>query len=156
MTGLTKLDRFISCFKHEAELRIAIVGLLEKMPNTTNVRLTHGSQEHGKDMVFQSIGAFELPLLIGCVVKNDKITGSADSDQGARAVYIQAEQALDTPIANVTDGHEELVAQVFIICPYECAPATVDSIKGKTSQTIRCYPLSLRSRIDGDVRTVLP
>jgi hypothetical protein len=131
MAGSTKLDRFISSFRHEAELRVAILGLLEKLPNTTNVRLTHGSQEHGKDIVFHSTGAFEQRQLVACVVKNDKITGSADKDQGARAVYTQAEQALDTPVANVADGREERVAQVFIISPHECPPATVDSIKGK-------------------------
>lgn len=131
MVGPTKLDRFISSFKNEAELRLAVVSLLEKMPNTTNVRLTHGTQEHGKDIVFDSIVAFGQRELVACVVKNEKITGSADSDQGARAVYTQADQALDTPIARVGDGQEESVARVFIISPYECPPATVNSIKGK-------------------------
>jgi hypothetical protein len=131
MTQQTKLERFISSFKDEAELRRAVVGLLERMPHTKNVRLTHGALEHGKDIVFDWIGPFDQRQLVACVVKNEKISGSADSEQGARTVYIQAEEALDTPLANPADGSEERVAQVFVISPYECPPATAESIKGK-------------------------
>lgn len=131
MAETTKLARFISSFRTEDDLRKAVVGLLEHMPNVSNVRLTHGAQERGKDIVFHSAGPFGDSQLFACVVKNNKITGSADSDDGARAVYIQAEQAFDTPIANPADGHDEQVSQVFVICPHECPPATVDSIKGK-------------------------
>ena len=131
MSDQTKLDRFISSFKNEGELRTAIVALLEKTPNVSNVRLTHGSQERGKDVVFHFWGPFSQRQLVACVIKNEKITGSAESDQGARTVYAQAEQALDTPLANVANGFDERVAQVFIISPYECPPSTVESIKGK-------------------------
>jgi hypothetical protein len=131
MSDQTRLDRFISSFKNEAELRTAMVGLLEQMPNTSNVRMTHGPQEKGKDIVFHYAGPFEERRLIACVIKNEQITGSAESAQGARTVYIQAEQALDSTIANPANGIEERVAQVFVISPYDCPPATVESISGK-------------------------
>jgi len=131
MSENTKLARFISSFRTEDDLRKAVVGLLEHMPNVNNVRLTHGTEERGKDIVFHSPGPFGDSQLFACVVKNNKITGSAESDDGARAVYIQAEQAFDTPIANPADGRDEQVFQIFVISPYECPPPTVDSIKGK-------------------------
>jgi hypothetical protein len=131
MTTQTRLDRFIALFKNEAELREAVLSLLEKMPNVTNVRHTHGAQECGKDIVFNWVGPFDHQQLVACVIKNEKITGSADSNQGARTVYIQAEEAFDSPIANVATGTDERVAQVYVISPHECPPSTVESIKGK-------------------------
>lgn len=127
----TKLERFISSFKTETELRSAVLCLLERIPNTKNVRETHGTNEIGKDIVFDSVGPFGKSQLVACVIKNHKISGSADSTDGARNVYHQADQALDTPLPRVADGSDERVAQVFIISPYECPPSTVDSIKGK-------------------------
>lgn len=132
VTIQTQLDRFIASFTNEAELRTAIIGLLERMPNASNVRLTHGgSAEKGKDIVFHSLGPFGQRQLVACVVKNDRITGSADSNHGARNVLFQAEQALDTPIPSVANGSDEHVSQVFVISPHECSPTTVDSIKSK-------------------------
>ncbi len=118
----TKLDWFIASFTNEDALRKAMLMLLEKMPGVRNVRHTHGREERGKDIVFNCLGPFGNQQLVACVIKNEQITGAADSDQGARAVYIQAEQALDTPIANVATGFDERVTQVFVISPYECPP----------------------------------
>lgn len=131
MTTQTKLDRFIALFKNEAELREAVLALLEKMPNVKNARHTHGAQELGKDIVFNWLGPFDRQQLVACVIKNDRITGSAESNHGARTVYSQAEEAFDSPVANVATGIDERVTQVFVISPHECPPATVESIKGK-------------------------
>src|SRR5258708_28255671 len=114
MAENTKLVRFISSFRNEDDIRKAVVGLLEHMPNVNNVRLTHGTEERGKDIVFHSPGPFGDSQLFACVVKNNKITGSAESDDGARAVYIQAEQAFDTPIANPAHGDDARGVQVFV------------------------------------------
>jgi hypothetical protein len=129
----TKLDQFSSSFKTEADLRQALVALLEKLPNTRGVRHTHGSLEKGKDIVFTSSGPFGSEELVACVVKNAPVTGSADSDDGARTVFHQAEQALDTPILN-SRGEEEFVSKSYIITPYECTLAAIDSIKGKLAK----------------------
>jgi hypothetical protein len=68
--------------------------------------------------------------LNACVVKNDKLLGSADSDVGARTVFTQAEQALDTPFINAR-GEGERVAKVFIVSPYDCSgKAEVQRRKG--------------------------
>lgn len=126
----SKLDQFSSCFKTEADLRSALVALLEKMPYTSGVKHTHGPLERGKDIIFRSGGPFGREELVACIVKNSPITGSVDSDDGARTVYHQAEQSLDTPIAN-SRGEDEYVSRSFIVTPYECTQAAIDSIKGK-------------------------
>jgi hypothetical protein len=93
----TKLEQFSSCFKDEKDLRLALIALLERLPNTSRVRHLHGTTERGKDIVFTSGGAFATEEIVACVVKNSPISGSVQSDTGARTVYLQAEQCLDTP-----------------------------------------------------------
>jgi hypothetical protein len=127
----TKLDVFSSTFENESHLRTALVGLLERMPNTSDIRLTHGTLELGKDIVFRFSGPFQETQLASCVVKNGKISGSVEADDGARTVFLQAEQSLDTPVTNPANGQKEKIAQVFVISPYDCAPATVESIASK-------------------------
>jgi hypothetical protein len=129
----TKLQQFSSCFKDEADLRMALIALLEKLPNTWGVRHTHGTGERGKDIIFRSNGPFATEDLVACVVKNKPITGSVDSDDGARTVYHQAEQSLDTPIVN-SRGEEEYATRAFIITPYDCSPPALDSIRGKLAR----------------------
>lgn len=127
----TKLEVFASTFENESHLRTALIGLLERMPNTSDVRLTHGTLEFGKDIVFRFSGPFQETQLVSCVVKNEKISGSVDADVGARTVFHQAEQSLDTAITNPANGQKEKITQVFIISPHECAPSTVESIASK-------------------------
>jgi hypothetical protein len=126
----TKIQQFTDSFKDEAALRHALIALLERMPGVSNVRHTHGTDERGKDIVFDSSGPFGQTFLIACVVKNDKITGSASSSSGARTVYNQAEQALGLKFTD-TRGMEQQVSQVFVISPAECSTAATDSIKDK-------------------------
>src|SRR5580692_12888186 len=91
------LRRFVETFRTEDDLRKHAATLLSKMPRNQGVQITHGSQEYGKDVVFYSPDGFGDFLLNACVVKLGKITGSAEDNQGARNVFNQVEQALDTP-----------------------------------------------------------
>ena len=129
----TKLEQFSSCFKSESDLRFALIALLEKLPNTWEVKHTHGTSERGKDIVFRSNGPFATEDLVACIVKNTPINGSVDSDDGARTVYHQAEQSLDTPILNA-QGKEERATRAFIITPHECGQSALDSIKGRLAR----------------------
>jgi hypothetical protein len=70
------LKRFAEAFADEAELRAAIVTLLTKMPGITGVQETHGTLEHGKDIVFYNTGAMGELHLNACVIKNSKISGA--------------------------------------------------------------------------------
>jgi len=128
------MQQFANSFKDEAELRVALISLLEKLPNTKNIRHTHGSGELGKDIVFTSAGPFGRDELIACVIKNDPLSGSADSNRGARTVFIQAEQCLDTPVIN-HKGIPENISSVFVITPHECSTASITSITSKLNKS---------------------
>ena len=103
---------------------------IERMPNTSNIRHLHGPDELGKDIVFDLTSAFDQVEAIACVVKNEKISGSASSNSGARTVYHQAEQALDISFPD-TSGSDRRVAQVFVICPFECPVKAIESIQDR-------------------------
>jgi len=95
------------------------------------VRNLHGKDEHGKDLVFYAPVGLDRLRLNACVVKLGKITGSAsDPSSGARNVLIQCNQALDTPVLN-TQGHEEWVSQVYVMCPNELSPTAMESVSGE-------------------------
>lgn len=124
------LKRFIEAFDNEDALRRAIEALLMKMPGCTRVRATHGPLEQGKDIIFYSEGPMGEVLLNACVIKNDKISGSAESGSGARTVFHQVEQSLDTPVLD-DQGQEQGVSRAYVITPHECPPQTMESIRGK-------------------------
>jgi hypothetical protein len=46
-----ELYRFAEAFKSEDDLRKHLAALLNKMPHTQGVQITHGAQEYGKDIV---------------------------------------------------------------------------------------------------------
>src|SRR5258708_4428025 len=125
-----ELHRFADAFKSEDDLRKHLATLLNKMPHTQGVQITHGMQEYGKDIVFYAPDGFGNWQLNACVVKKTKITGSVDDNDGARTVFNQAEQALDTPFTNGM-GEEERVSKVFIISPLDSSQIAINSIQGK-------------------------
>lgn len=84
-------------FSSEFLLQQAIAGLLARLPEISGVQILHGGQEYGKDIVFNVTGPFGETFHCACVVKNTKVTGEAGSSKGARTVFQQVEQALDTP-----------------------------------------------------------
>jgi hypothetical protein len=124
------LQRFAEAFPTEDELRKRVHALLARMPHTQGVEITHGPQEYGKDLVFYSPDGFDDWVLHACVVKNEKISGSAEDKSGARNVFHQVEQALDTPFIK-SSGEEVRVARVYVISPFDCPQTTMRSIQGK-------------------------
>jgi hypothetical protein len=126
-------EQFAGMFKDEGELRKAIASMLRKIEGVTGVEITHGTREHGKDIIFYKAGGLGEIRLFACVVKNEKITGSVNSSHGAKTVLSQAEQAFEEPYIN-GDGDTERVDHVYIMSPYECSQATMDSIDGRLSQ----------------------
>jgi hypothetical protein len=119
-------------FSSEDLLRQAIANLLSRMPGVSDVQILHGSQEHGKDIVFWTKGPLSEPLPCACVIKNEEISGSVDSNRGARTVLFQAEQALDTPFTNAL-GEEQRIHRVYVMSPAKISAATMNSIKGRLS-----------------------
>jgi hypothetical protein len=128
-----ELLRFASLFDNEEKLRDQVATLLAKFPGVGSVRITHGSQEFGKDIIFFAQSGLNEKALHACVIKNSPIKGSADSNVGARTVVNQAEQALDTPYTH-TDGRQLIPSKVYIISPYESPQSTLNSISAKLRQ----------------------
>src|ERR1700683_4460817 len=115
---------FARRFRSEAALQQVIAGLLTRLPDVSNVQILQGTQEYGKDLIFSIRGAFGEAILCAGVIKNTRITGSAGSSKGARTVLIQAEQAFDTPHL-ADNGSNVKVERVYIITPFDLAPATI-------------------------------
>lgn len=123
------VEEFAGKFPNELVLQQALAKLLSKIQGHSGVQILQGGREIGKDIIFYTPAPFGERDLNACVVKNTKITGSAGSTTGARTVFNQAQQALDTP--NVDEnGKEQKVKRVFIVTPYPIPPETVDSIRG--------------------------
>jgi hypothetical protein len=120
-------------FQSEALLQQAIAGLLTRMDDVTGVQILQGSHELGKDLVFYIRGGFSESLLCACVVKNTKITGDVSSSHGARTVFLQAQQAFDTPHID-ENGKDISVERVYVVTPFDLLPATRESIKGKLKE----------------------
>jgi hypothetical protein len=119
-------------------MRSAIEGLLSRREECSGIRNLHGKDEVGKDLIFYAPMGLGCLGLNACVVKLDKISGSAsDPKSGARNVLIQCDQALDTPVVNA-QAKDEWVNQVLVMSPNELTATAMQSIsgrfKGKPSQ----------------------
>lgn len=123
------IEEFAATFPNESVLQQALAKLFSKIPNHTGVQILQGSSEIGKDIIFYTTAAFGQKELNACVVKNTRITGNAASASGARTVFNQAQQALDTPVLD-ENGRKQSVKRVFIITPHQIPPPTVASIEG--------------------------
>ena len=123
------LGRFARAFKSEAELWDKLAELFRRM-GRERVRVTHGVQEHGRDIVFYGPGGLGTALY-ACVVKNDRITGEAGSTKSVRTVIDQAKEAFEYPYLNPDNGQEEQVRQVFILSPYDCSSTAQESISAQ-------------------------
>src|SRR5262249_27222235 len=115
-------------FKSELQLQRIIAKLLSRMPHTSNVQILQGPQEKGKDLIFFTPGLTG-PVLNACVVKNSKISGKVSSSQGARTVFHQAEQALDTNHVD-ENGRSIPVNKVYVITPHTISQEAISSIAG--------------------------
>jgi len=133
----TRLDLFAREFQNEDKLRRVVADLLRKIGHE-GVRITHGPNEKGKDIVFYCNGPLGEKRLFACVIKNSPITGQAeDVQRGAPAlvhrilqgVLNQIQQAFNEPLAS-GKGTDQWVDTVYVISPYECSPTTIDSVKG--------------------------
>jgi len=127
--SLQSTARFHELLSNERLLQQAIAGLLARMPNIESVQILHGASEFGKDVVFKWRGAFEESLPCACVVKKDRVLGQVNSNQSARTVFHQIEQAFDTPYI-AESGEPILIQRVYVITPYEIAQSAMHSISG--------------------------
>ena len=125
----TKLGQFSSCFKTEADLRLALIALLEKLPNTWGVKHTHGTLEKGKDIVSNRAGHLQLKNLWPAWSRIRRSQGPQTLTTVLGPFSTKQKRAFDTPILN-SQG-EEAFAHSYVITPYDCSQAAIDSIKAK-------------------------
>ena len=130
-----RLELFAESFEDEAALRGAIQDLLNRMPGLFGVQLTHGTQEFGKDLVFESSGALGEKRLCACVVKNAKISGSVDDRRGAMTVMHQVKQCLTKPFLGPT-GEEQRVSMVYVMTPHEITQIAMASMQGELQERV--------------------
>jgi hypothetical protein len=106
------------------------------MPQVSNVQILQGPQEKGKDLIFFTPGLTS-PILNACVVKNSKISGNVSSSHGARTVFHQAEQAIDTDHLD-ENGRSISVSKVYVMTPHTISQEAISSIVGalKRSQGV--------------------
>jgi hypothetical protein len=130
------VDLFAQEFKSEDPLRRVVADLFRKMGHV-GVRIPHGPNEKGKDIIFYRSGPLDEKRLFACVVKNDPITGQADDHvTGApailrsinRGVINQIQMAFSEPLPNAK-GTDEWVDCVYVISPYDCSSSAIDSVK---------------------------
>jgi hypothetical protein len=135
------VEEFAQTFPSEYVLQQALAKLLSKIPNHTGVQILQGSNEFGKDIIFYTPAAFGQKDLNACVVKNTRITGSASTNVGARTVFNQAQQALDTSLHD-ENGREPRVKRVFIITPTQFRPRLLRPLREQyTTATSGCSSL---------------
>ena len=126
-------DEFSRWFANEGLLQQAVSGLLSRMPENSRVQILQGPQEYGKDIIFYTKGGFGEQILCACVVKNTAVTGTVGSGRGARTVFLQAEQAFDTPHVDES-GNDVRVSRVYIVTTFPMRPETIHSIDGKLKE----------------------
>ena len=107
--------------------------MLERIPGKEKVQILQGTLEFGKDIVFWDTGPLGETMACACVVKNTRITGTVDRPRGARTVFNQIDQALDTPFLDA-NANEVNVSRVYVMSPGVVSQNAIMSIKGKLRQ----------------------
>ena len=122
-------NRLEKHFPNENVLQNALVELLDRIGLSEGIEILQGPQETGKDIIFYIKGGFAEAIPCACVVKNTKITGQVSTNIGARTVFFQALQVLDTPHTD-SSGKEVRLERVYVVTPFELSPTAITSIKG--------------------------
>jgi hypothetical protein len=130
------LTRFAQEFKDEACLRVALADLFSRA-GFKSVRITHGTGEVGKDIVFYQDGGLSKDVLYACVVKNERITANVASKSASQSILNQALQALNEPFTNKITGKPEKVHTVYVVSPRECTPEAVEHIRHQLQDRAR-------------------
>jgi hypothetical protein len=137
----TQVELFAREFRDEDHLRRVVADLFMKM-GQSRVRITHGSGEKGKDIIFYGEGPLGERRLFACVVKNKAISGRADDHKNGAPTLVgelqtvanQIQSSFAEPLADGR-GNDEWVDSVYVICPHDCPIATMDSIKSRLQRS---------------------
>ena len=118
---------------NEREFRELILLPLFSSLGYENIRIMHGPDELGKDIVFRTVDPLRGELQYACVVKSQKLTCSVSSNRSLREVLYQSQQAFKHPLVNHTDGMPVLIDHIFIANSNEITQTAIKSIQCELS-----------------------
>ena len=117
----------------EEELRPVVVELVRSMKRYREVRLIHGPQEAGRDIVFSEDTPFGTRMHYGIQVKRKVRTGSVGDDTLDAALQ-QCQSAL-RHLYTTTDGQEVRLSEVFLVIGKQLSPAAANTLRSVLSTT---------------------
>jgi hypothetical protein len=116
-------------FPSEELLQQAVAQLFARMDWLSGIQILQGAREHGKDLVFRSLGTLRQPITCACVVKNKPFSGVAGKSRNLRTVIEQVEQAFNIPFID-EQRRETFVDEVYVINPHPTSVEAMQSIQG--------------------------
>ena len=93
-----------------------------------NVRITHGPDERGRDLVMDLIGG-ETVKHVAVVVKSKKVSGNTNGAGSAAEIYYQVRQCLGEPTINAESLIEQAVDEVIVITNKTFTEPALKSLK---------------------------
>ena len=98
----------------EANLREILMNLLERMG--LDPVLTHGSVEHGKDIVCtEEDSVLKCPEWVAVVVKLGRVTGSTSGHGSLQTVINQVQEAFIHPFHDLKQGRKVPINKVWVV-----------------------------------------
>ncbi|MEW6160184.1 MAG: NACHT domain-containing protein [Verrucomicrobiota bacterium] len=117
-------------FPQETALRAALIGLLAKMPDVSDVQELHGTNEKGRDIVFKTVGPFGESVNCACVVKNHDIHTKTGKPDGIFGVLNQARACLKNPFPDA-GGQMAQIQRVYVITSGQISPVARETISAE-------------------------
>lgn len=115
----------------EANLREVLMNLFDRMG--LQPVLTHGSIEHGKDIVCCETNAFSVTEWSAFVVKRGKITGATSGSASLQTILNQVSEAFIHPYADAKSARKVRINKVFVVSNDEILPTAREKIPEKAA-----------------------
>lgn len=126
----------ISKMKEEEFQNTVLIPLFHKMGFRDVTAFGGGSLELGKDIVMWKTDDLGQRVNYGVVVKAKKITGNAETNNGAMNVLNQVRQMLKTSYINPVNGQTEYIERCFVASSQEIKKEAMNSIKGELENNL--------------------
>lgn len=97
------------------------------------VRITHGSKEYGKDIIFYTLGPFDNKRWGGAQLKAKDVTGTMTKKGNFVEVSNQLETALEMPHPDMTSASEVSITEVYLITSHGFTENAKDALIEKFS-----------------------
>lgn len=126
----------LRALKKEGALHQLLADLLRKI-GYENVKITHGTNEHGKDLVANSKAQTGGKEVLAVVAKLGRISGAVSKTKNLTELQEQVELAFKIPYESPDSKQTEYITRVLVVCTGE--------ISNAAQQRIRAQPERLRA-----------